>query len=146
MSKNISPKTIELSEPVGDERVPEGTITYFETRNRFQAFNILQREFERSKITQATLARRLGKGTDQVSRVLGSPGNITMDTFSEYLFAINGSQPAYDVQFPLRGTVVNDRGPDWLWLDKNESPKISKVSVESGSGKTWSKSQLEPAE
>ncbi|MDQ0558669.1 hypothetical protein QO004_000444 [Rhizobium mesoamericanum] len=39
----------------------------------------------------ATLAARLGKDPAQISRLLGAPGNWTIDTVAELLFAVDGS-------------------------------------------------------
>jgi hypothetical protein len=110
----ISQKTFELSNPRDDERVPADTFAYLETRNRFHVYNLILNEFARSGISQATLGRRLGKGPDQVSRLLGSPGNLTLDTISNVLFAISGSEPIYDLDYPLEKAARNDLGTEWL--------------------------------
>jgi hypothetical protein len=59
------------------------------------------RELSRSGITRAELARRLGKGADRVSRMLGGPANWTIITLADLLFAIGGGVPAYGVDYPL---------------------------------------------
>jgi hypothetical protein len=111
-------QTTSLSEPSGAERISEGTFAYFRARTRRRVYSLVVDEFERSKISQADLARRLGKGTDVVCRWLGSPGNWTLDTLSDLLFAISGAEPSYaGVRYPLRVPQVltssvpdNDRG------------------------------------
>jgi transcriptional regulator with XRE-family HTH domain len=44
---------------------------------------------EKSKgLTKATLARRLGKAPEQITRWLASPGNLRLDTVSDILLAM----------------------------------------------------------
>jgi hypothetical protein len=59
-------------------------------------------EFEKSGITQAMLAARMGKNADVISRLLSRPQNWESDTFSAMLFAISGAVPAYSLEYPLR--------------------------------------------
>jgi hypothetical protein len=94
-------QTTGLSKPNGAERVPEGTLGYFRTRNRHRVYSLVIAEFQKSGLTQADLARRLGKGTDIVCRWLGSPGNWTLDTQSDLLFAISGAEAEYGIRYPL---------------------------------------------
>jgi hypothetical protein len=93
-----------LREPSGTSRVPEGTLAYFRTRNKHRMYSLVIGEFKRSGISQADLARRLGKGTDVLCRWLRSPGNWTLDTLSDLLFAISGAEPAHAVRHPLRAS------------------------------------------
>jgi hypothetical protein len=101
----ISPTT-NLSEPSGAEKISEGTLTYFRARNRRRLYEFVVKEFERSGLSQAHLARRLGKGTDIVCRWLGSPGNWTADTVSDLLFASSGAEAGYIARYPLQSVRV----------------------------------------
>jgi hypothetical protein len=65
------------------------------------ALTLVMREFKKAGISRATLARRLGKRPEQVSRLLGGPGNWTLDTVSDLLFAINGAEPEYATRYPF---------------------------------------------
>jgi hypothetical protein len=111
---NTSPQTSMLSNPFGDEPVPEGTLAYFRGRSRSRIYESVLREFLRSGISQATLARRMGKRAEQINRLLGAPGNWTLDTVSDLLFAISGAEPVYGVQYPLKEPPRNYRKPEWL--------------------------------
>jgi hypothetical protein len=111
---NTSPVTSTLSKPAGDIRVPDGTLTYFRGRNRFRIYEIVVREFLNSGLTQAALARRLGRRPEVVNRVLSAPANLTIDTVSDFLFAISGAEPACVVQYPLDESPRNYRHPEWL--------------------------------
>src|SRR5262249_39772289 len=103
--------------PTGSNRVPLGTFGYFQARNKRNAYDIVMEEFEKSGLSQADLARRLGKGTDLVCRLLGGPGNWTLDTLSDLLFAISGATPVYSLDYPLTRPPRNQVGPTWLYHD-----------------------------
>jgi hypothetical protein len=90
-----------LSNPIAGEEVPSTTFAYFRTRNRMHAFDLVHKEFRRAGISQAELALRLGKGPDRVCRLLGAPGNWTLDTASDLLFAISGAEVKYYLSYPL---------------------------------------------
>ena len=113
-SMNTSPATSTLFKPTGDTPIPGGTFSYFRGRNRFRIYEIIVKEFLKSGLTQATLARRLGRRPEVVNRVLGAPANLTLDTVSDFLFAISGAEPTCGVQYPLDQAPRNYRGPEWL--------------------------------
>lgn len=106
--------TFDLSPPKDREQIPSGLLEYMQTRNRMHAFTLVQKEFERSGISQAELADRLGKGPDVVCRVLGAPGNWTLDTVSDYLWAISGAEIDYKLSYPLEKPARNNARPEWL--------------------------------
>jgi hypothetical protein len=93
--------TSALSNPIGDERIPEGVFEYLQLRNRMNVFTVVQNEFLNSGITQSTLAKRMGKGSDRICHLLAAPGNWTMDTASDVLFAISGAVLSYQITYPL---------------------------------------------
>jgi hypothetical protein len=109
-----SQRTSSLFKPKGDERISVGTLGYFQARNRNRLYETIIREFQNSGISQATLARRLGKRPDVVCRWLGSPGNWTLDTVSDLLFAISGGEPEYSIAYPLDRPSRNYTDPEWL--------------------------------
>jgi hypothetical protein len=96
-----SPQTFTLSKPVGNDPVPAGTLGYFRARNKYKVYGLVLQEFKKSGISQADLARRLRKAPEVVCRLLGSPGNWTLDTVSDFLFAISAAEPKYDLAYPL---------------------------------------------
>ena len=103
-----------LSKPKAGERIPPSSLAYFQTRTRLKLFNLIHERFEASKISQAELAKRLGKGTDRICRLLGAPGNWTIDTVSDLLFAIDGGLLDPHVAHPLDKAARNDTVPHWL--------------------------------
>jgi hypothetical protein len=111
---NTSRATTALAEPVGSETVPIGTFGYFQARNRYRAYSLVLEAFKNSGLSQADLARRLGRAPEVVCRLLSGPGNWGMDTFSDLLFAIAGETPVYGKERPLRKPLRNQNGPPWL--------------------------------
>jgi hypothetical protein len=95
-------QTIGLSEPVGTDKISQGTLGYICTRNRQRQYDLVIREFKKSNLTQAGLGRRLGKSAEVISRLLARPGNWEADTFAELMFGISGAVPNYRADYPLR--------------------------------------------
>jgi hypothetical protein len=72
-------------------------------RNRTHAYNLIIDEFEKSGISKAALAARLGKASETITRWLGTPSNWTLDTVSDLLFAISGAELNYNVTYTNSG-------------------------------------------
>jgi hypothetical protein len=127
-----SRSTFALSRPSGAELVTESTFSYLRTRNRLRTFDLIQREFEEAGITQAALASRMGKDPGQLNRLLGAPGNWTLDTVSDLLFAICGGVPNYAVDHPLDKPARNSTRPPWAfdhpWTSTDSSADTFHVS------------------
>lgn len=55
--------------------------------------------------------------------MLGGPGNWTLDTYSDLLFAIAGGEAEYGIGYPLDAVPRNQHQPEWLpewdlrWID-----------------------------
>lgn len=90
-----------LSKPEGSNKITAADFAYLRARNRLKAFDLVQQEFQRSGINQATLAARTQKDPGQLSRLLNAPGNLTLDTISDLLFAISGAVPQYGLEYPM---------------------------------------------
>lgn len=91
------------------DRISAGALAYMRERHRSHVYSLVLDEFERSGINQATLAARLGKAPEIISRWLSGPGNWTLDTESDLLFAISGAEPRCALGFPLSGQSVTSR-------------------------------------
>ena len=102
------------SRPTRRDPIDPYTLAYMRQRNKGRAYSAVISEFEKSGISQADLAGRLHKGTDQISRWLGSPGNWTLDTVSDLFFAISGGEPTYGVEHPLDLPATNQITPNWM--------------------------------
>lgn len=81
------------SEILSDDPLSEGTLAYLEARakNAFYDYVITKfREAEQSSgLTKAKLARRVGKGPDRISQLLGAPGNWTLKIIATLLAGIS---------------------------------------------------------
>ena len=80
------------SEIAGNEPLSDYALGYLNERVRNSFYDYVLRRFheatEKEGLTKATLARRLGLEPARVTRLLGSPGNWTLDTVSELLVGI----------------------------------------------------------
>jgi hypothetical protein len=97
--------------PSGGEPVPQPTLAHFRQRTRERIYELVLQEFERSSLTQAELARRLGKNPSIISRLLSSPGNWSLDTVSDLLFAISGGELHATVAPPAARGETDDIEP-----------------------------------
>ena len=113
-----------LSKPKTGERISPNALAYLRMRTRLRIFDLVIKNFRASKITQAELAKRLGKGTDRICKLLGSPGNWTSDTASDLLFAIDGCVLEPHGSYPLDRLIRNDTRPHYLEIDSNK-PSIA---------------------
>jgi predicted polyphosphate/ATP-dependent NAD kinase len=57
---------------------------------------IVGKFYQQESMTQRDLANRIGKTPDVVNRLLGAPGNWTLDTVSDLLIAM-AAVPAIDI-------------------------------------------------
>lgn len=93
----MSPKPDFLSEISEGIKIPEAKMAYFEQRALNGFYDYVMRRFaeeqKNSKLTKATLAKRIGRGPDQVNRMLASPGNWTIGTLARLLVGIAGEEP-----------------------------------------------------
>ena len=78
-----------------DERIPEPTRVYFQERMRVRLHQFLLRQFLRTGMTRRRLAEKINRRPEQVTRLLGTPSNMTLDTLSDLLLAMDG-EPTFD--------------------------------------------------
>jgi hypothetical protein len=74
-----------------DEPLSEFNRAYLCERVRNSFYDYVLRKFleaEAAGLTKAELARRISKGQDRINKLLGSPGNWTIDTAAELLVGI----------------------------------------------------------
>ena len=81
-----------LSDPNSGEPISGLDFAYIKARTRSEAFSTVHREFDNSGISQAELATRMKKDQGRLSKMLGAPGNWTLDTVAELLWAISGAR------------------------------------------------------
>lgn len=137
-------RTTALFDPKSKEKISDGTFAYIAARNRQSLFNLIIREFKKSGLTQADLARRLGRTTDVVCRWLSRPRNMETDTASAILFAISGaalkflphypsSVQAEGVSYtriePKRPSTIANEGGFMILAVKSNNPDIKTVPL-----------------
>ena len=103
-----------LSKPSGDARIPLGTLSFVRDKLRNDLHSAVLKAFRESGLSQKELARRLGKNdTARLCKNLGAPGNWTINTAADLLFAIDGNFFAVSAIDAL--ALPRDiSGPDWL--------------------------------
>jgi hypothetical protein len=77
---------------------------YFEQRLRNRVYQFILDKFlqaEKSGLTKAKLARKIGKTPDVVNRWLGSPNNIQIDTACDLILGISGEELHLSASSPL---------------------------------------------
>lgn len=92
---NTSAANIILSE-IESKCPSPGTRAYFQARLRARLYDLVMTKFRREVtergLTKAVLGRRIGKRPEVVTRLLGGPGNWTLDTLSDLLLGISGEE------------------------------------------------------
>jgi transcriptional regulator with XRE-family HTH domain len=133
--KIMSQKTHFLSEIESGEPIPEANLAYLEQRalNHFYDY-VIGRFLERSQangLTKAKLAKRIGRGQDQVNRLLASPGNWTIGTVARLLAGIAGEEPILVSESligrPARNSTVLDSLED-VEIETNHISKTANSS------------------
>ena len=88
----FSPSKRILSEIEGGAPLSDGALGYLTQRARNNFYDYVLTKFHEAEatrgLTKAKLAERLGLGRDRVTKLLGSPGNWTIDTVAELLVGI----------------------------------------------------------
>jgi transcriptional regulator with XRE-family HTH domain len=91
-------------------RIPASKLAYFQERLRGRIFEFILARFlaeQQNGLTQAKLARRIGKTSDVVNRWLGAPSNLTVDTISDLLIGIGAEEPILSSSSVLNRPPVN---------------------------------------
>jgi transcriptional regulator with XRE-family HTH domain len=91
-----------LSKPTGADKVPTSTFVYLRARLKHRIYSLIIGEFKKSGLSQADLARRLDKEPAHLSRLLSGPGNLTIETISDLLFGISGTELDVSSNSPVR--------------------------------------------
>src|SRR5262249_21653989 len=104
-------------------------LAYVCARNRQQSYNLVIGVMKESGISQATLARRLGKAPEVVSRLLSRPRNWEQDTLSELVFAITGGGISYSIELPRAGGEPMRVDP-WVELRSSDDAQPPDMNFE----------------
>lgn len=102
-----------LSRPKQGERVPLYNLAYVRARNRNKANSFLLKMFRESGLTKKDIADLLGKKPEQITRWLAGPGNLTLDTISDLVFAMQGDFIEISAKDEISKAKSNHVGPAW---------------------------------
>ena len=105
-----------LSEIAIGEPIPVNKLAFFQARLRNRLFDLVLKRFlehQNSGLTKAELARRIGKSPEQITRLLGAPGNWTLDTASDLLIGIAGEELKFGTESVFGRVARNYQGQDW---------------------------------
>jgi hypothetical protein len=93
---NTSPEMSVLYEVGAKLPIPLEKRAYFHARLRNRIYSFVLKKFtekEKSEgLTKAELARRIGRKPEIITRLLGAPGNWTLETVSDLLLGIAGEE------------------------------------------------------
>lgn len=103
-----------LDRPTGDEKISERALGYVTETAREEMFDMIATACVEAGVMRSQIAKRLGKDPALVTRQLSAPGNWTIDTISEYLFAINGRLVRAASYCPLEQAPANNRHANCL--------------------------------
>jgi hypothetical protein len=90
--------------------IPPAKLAYFQERLRGRIFDFILGIFleqQENGLTQAKLARRIGRKADVINRWLGAPSNLTVDTISDLLVGIAAEEPNLSRATLLKRAPVN---------------------------------------
>lgn len=108
-----------LSEIQRLEILSPGTRGYFQARLRNRIYDLVLTKFREQEqkpdgLTRAELARRIGRKPEIITRLLGAPGNWTLETVSDLLLGITGEELDATASSPLNRPQRNYRTGDDL--------------------------------
>jgi hypothetical protein len=93
---NTSPEMSVLYEVGAKLPIPLEKRAYFHARFRNRIYSFILDKFiekeRREGLTKAELARRIGRKPEIITRLLGAPGNWTLETVSDLLLGIAGEE------------------------------------------------------
>jgi hypothetical protein len=124
---STSAKKSFLSEILDDDTIPIGKLAYFRERFRDRLYELVVSEFlrkEKTGLTKAQVARRIGRKPEQITRWLGAPGNWTLETVSDLLLAISKAEPRISLASLENRPTRNFTRPEWM-AETLEDPRIA---------------------
>ncbi|WP_171102856.1 helix-turn-helix transcriptional regulator [Ruegeria sp. HKCCD7255] len=123
-----------LSKPERGVAINNYDLGFVRGRNKNKAHSLILEIFRDSGLTKAELARMLGKKPEQITRWLAGPGNLTLDTLSELIFATKGEFFEVKCVDELARGKSNKSSPEWLVeVEELTNWQTIKVDIDRGS-------------
>lgn len=113
-----------LSEIEAGRPIPLGKLAYLRERTRNVLYDFIVTKFIKASeqgLSQAELARRIGKKPEVINRWLSSPGNWRIDTISDLLVGIDAEELEPHSVSLLDRAPRNQIFPEWL---TNHQPSL----------------------
>jgi hypothetical protein len=100
--------------PLKGEAIPPWQLAYFRERLKGRIFSFIIRALKKQQqedptITQAAIARRLGRRPEQINRWLSGPSNLTVESISDLVLAAFGGEPSLEA-LDLRAVSTSQAG------------------------------------
>jgi hypothetical protein len=105
-----------LTEILDGNPIPLNKLEYFRARLRSRLHQLVLGEFLRQEdkgLHQAELARRINRKPEVINRLLGAPGNWTLNTISDLLLGM-GAEPEFRLDHFKDSTVSPDEAANLL--------------------------------
>jgi len=106
-----------LSKPVGGDKIHQYDLALVRGRNKNKIHSFLLEAFQDSGLTKAEVAQMLGKRPEQVTRWLAGPGNLTLETVSDLIFATRGEFLDLKSKDELARATSNRRFSEWICME-----------------------------
>ena len=114
------------------EEIPLRYLVHYRGHNRnrvFEAIHMLYlRLAKEGKINQKKLAKRLGKNKAQINRWLSEPSNLTLDSISDLLLAMNAEIRDFETVF-LGDRLVEAREQSDITTVESSAPTLDTGSL-----------------
>lgn len=107
-------QTFMLSKPKGVEPIPLGIQSFVSENLKNDCYHLVLDAFKKSGLSQAELAKKIGKDKALINRQLSTPSNWTIDTVAKLLFAINGNIVVLNSVDADTLALANYTQPSWL--------------------------------
>ena len=132
---------ISISQELDADTISAGALAYIGQRAKNSYYHFVMSKFRECDMTQAKLARKIGKNPAQMNRILASPGNWTIETIAVLLAGIC-SEEVTPSSTPFAGRRPrNGRTHD---MTKDDAPKpLPSGPVSSGEGANLVELRLE---
>ena len=120
-----------LSKPKKGEKISEYSLAFARARNRNKANSLLLKLFQESGLSKKEIADMLGKKPEQITRWLGGPGNVTLDTISDLAFAMQGNFIEILTRDELSKAKSNHSSPEWISISSHAEKRLIREAVSS---------------
>lgn len=119
-----------LSQELDADVIPAGALAYVGQRAKNTYYHFVMSKFRERKMTQAELARKIGKNPAQMNRMLASPGNWTIETIAVLLAGICGEEVTPS-STPFAGRPPRNGHPRGLSISDKPIPLPSLEAISS---------------